>query len=113
MIRVVESQELNGVISIVIERRHWYWPWLRRAEYIATAKLNRYTYSFIADLLNELLDKSYDWVSSKTGVSVSAALAIKLTRAFQEFEYRETLLRRLEQGYDNVIEIDEKKRKGA
>jgi hypothetical protein len=115
MIRVVDAQTVNGIISIVVERRHWYWPWLRRCDYIAAAKRDRSTYSVIADLLDELLDDddSYDWMNVKTGLIVSDGLAIKLTRAFEGFQKRENMIRQLEQGYDNVIEIDEKKRKGA
>jgi len=113
MIRIVDAQTVNGIISIVVEHRHWYWPWLRRCNYIAAAKRDRATYSFIADFLDELECNSYDWMNVKTGLIVSDGLAIKLTRAFENFQKRENMLRRLEQGYDNVIEIEDKKRKGA
>jgi hypothetical protein len=117
MIRIVDAQTVNGVISIVVERRHWYWPWLRRCEYIAEDKRYRYVYDILADLLGEVSEDlwgaNYDWMSPKTGASVTDALAWKLTRAYKNFSQREKMLRRLEQGYDNVISIDDGKRKGA
>ena len=103
--RILDIEEINGVVRIVVERRRWYWPWLRRREYIAHDKQNNNV--CIWDDWKEV----HIWHDTVTGEYVGDVLSYNLTCALTDLRTLRKLRSGLEAGYDNVISLDEKKAK--